>query len=775
VRFGNAHRDLCACSPIVVGLRVSVGAKGGHIHIKGNGFGDSMRAAESARHLGLCIGAVLFLGGPAWGQVAGGSLDPTSVPKFVTPLFIPGVMPEKGAIQQTGSVERRIPYYEIEVTQFDQQILPVVDANGVATGMPPTAVWSYAAVGHPETRTYPAFTVEARRNVPTRIKWINNLKDPETGHYLPHLLPIDQTLHWANPEQLECAHGGGAHPDCRPLHPPQTSYTGPVPIVTHLHGAHVTPESDGFPQSWYLPAATNLPPGIATRGSLFGQIAGVPLEDGAAVFQYPNDQAPAGLWFHDHTLGLTRTNVYVGPVGFYIIRDPAQVELGLPGPASLPTVDLDAAREARAKLSEISLVIQDRSFNTDGSLFYPDSRDFFEGLPNGTLASLGVRFSPDTVAVEPHEHSDVAPIWQPEFFGNTLVVNGNTWPQFEVNQRRYRLRILNGSGSRFFLLRLQNESLPFVQIGGDQGFLPRPVTQSRLLVAPSERVDVIVDFSGVPAGTRIMMENIGPDEPFGGGEPCLVSGSTPGDGSCDYVAADPNTTGLVMAFDVVAGGGPDRSRVPCILPTDDLNLVSSRTRQVTLNEASSATERVCLDANAELVLTSGTANDATACAAVGGTLEPFAPSAANLGTLDAAGNSAPLLWSDAVTENPALGATETWEIFNFTADAHPIHLHLVRFRVLDRQTLVQDADGMSVQPAQLVPGAQRPPEPSETGFKDTAIAYPGQVLRLQARFDTAGLFVWHCHILEHEDNEMMRPFCVGDQASCPLPIATPLL
>jgi spore coat protein A, manganese oxidase len=730
---------------------------------------------SSKRGLQVGMGGILFATGAAWAQVPGGSLDISSVPKFVTPLFIPGVMPEKKPGRRDHSAKAKTPYYEIEVTQFSQQILPLADARGRATGLPSTTLWTYAAVGRPETRTYPAFTIEARRNVPTRIKWINNLKDPSTGNYLPHLLPVDQTLHWANPEQLECDHGGGVHTDCHPLHPPQTPYTGPVPIVTHLHGAHVTPESDGFPQAWYLPAASNLPPGIATRGSLFGQIAGAASEAGAAVYQYPNDQAATSLWFHDHTLGLTRANVYAGPTGFYMIREPAQAALRLPGPAPEVGVDPNADAAARARLSEIPLIIQDRSFNADGSLFYPANRDFFEGLPEGTLASIGVRFTPDTVNVEPHVHSDVAPIWQPEFFGNSIVVNGKTWPRFDVSKRRYRLRILNASGARFLILRFENESLPFLQIGGDQGFLPTPVRQSRLLVAPSERADVIVDFRGVPEGTRLVLENIGPDEPFGGGEPCLASGSVPGDGTCDFVAANPNTTGSVMAFDVVGGGRHDRSRVPTTLPTGDLNLVSSRTRRVTLNEASSATEQICLDANAELVLTPGTANDAAACAAAGGTLEPFAPSAAQLGTLDAAGNSTPLLWGDAVSENPALGATETWEIFNFTADAHPIHLHLVQFRVLERQQLVQDADGMSVQPATPVSGTERLPEPSETGFKDTAIAYPGEVLRLQARFDTAGLFVWHCHILEHEDNEMMRPFCVGDPAACPLPIAMPPL
>jgi FtsP/CotA-like multicopper oxidase with cupredoxin domain len=130
---------------------------------------------------------------------------------------------------------------------------------------------------------------------------------------------------------------------------------------------------------------------------------------------------------------------------------------------------------------------------------------------------------------------------------------------------------------------------------------------------------------------------------------------------------------------------------------------------------------------------------------------PTGPLMAQLGTM-AGTLPVPQAWDAPITETPPLGATEVWEIFNFTADAHPIHLHMVMFQVANRQ---------------VIGGAKtRPPEPWESGFKDTVIAYPGEITRVKAVYDIPGLFVWHCHILSHEDNEMMRPYCVGDPAAC---------
>jgi FtsP/CotA-like multicopper oxidase with cupredoxin domain len=683
----------------------------------------------------------------------GGSLDVSTVQRFAAPLLIPPVMPAQG-LQWDAGARRQVPYYEIELVQFDQQILPPPHGR--------TTVWSYAAVGHPETRSYPAFTIENLKGLPTRVKWVNGLVDQQ-GRYLPHLLPVDQTLHWANPGRLACM-DGAAHTDCRPMEPPQTRYTGPVPMVTHVHGAHVQPDSDGYPEAWYLPAASDIPAGFAARGARFGQVPGAPREAGAATFRYRNDQPETTLWYHDHSLGMTRANVYAGPAGFYLLRDPTTRFLRLPGPAPLPRLDPNGNPLVRRLIREIPIAIQDRSFDADGSLFYPDNRDFFEGLTSGTLVNAGLLFTPEGF-------SDVAPIWNPEFFGNTMVVNGRTWPRLEVEPSRYRLRLLNGSNSRFLILRFEAEAVPFVQIGGDQGFLPTPVTQTRLLLGPAERADVVVDFSSLPPGTRILLENIGPDEPFGGGEPC-VDGAVLGV-NCDFEPSDPASTGQVMAFDVVRRLFADHSSVPASLPAAAAPPAPSRTRRISLNEEMSAVQQGCFDAEGGLIVEPGTANDPAACAAAGGALAEFGPTAAKLGVLRPDGLSTPLPWEQAITENPALGATETWEIYNFTADAHPIHLHLVSFKVVGRQALETDAEGVATQPAALVAGTARPPERWESGRKDTVIAYPGEVLRLTATFDIPGLYVWHCHILEHEDNEMMRPYCVGGQATCPVPIAAP--
>jgi FtsP/CotA-like multicopper oxidase with cupredoxin domain len=146
---------------------------------------------------------------------------------------------------------------------------------------------------------------------------------------------------------------------------------------------------------------------------------------------------------------------------------------------------------------------------------------------------------------------------------------------------------------------------------------------------------------------------------------------------------------------------------------------------------------------------------------------PFGPSEALLGSLDANLNPLPLEFMDAITENPALDAITEWEIYNFTADAHPIHIHLVQFEIIDRQQLETEEEGMAMKPAMLIPGTNRPPEAWETGTKDTVIVYPGEMARVKAKFDLPGKFIWHCHILSHEDNEMMRPYYVGPMPAVP--------
>jgi FtsP/CotA-like multicopper oxidase with cupredoxin domain len=638
--------------------------------------------------------------------IPGGSLDPTSVPKYETPLVIPPAMPRTGKIIVQGG--KNIDYYEIAVRQFEQHILPE------SMGLDPTTVWSYGSVNHPGTFNYPAFTIEAKHGAPVRVKWINGLVD-ENNNFLPHLLPVDQTLHWANPPGPRDSRGFTQEP-----------YLGPVPMVVHVHGAETGQESDGYTEAWYLPDAADIPGDVLyTTGTFYEQfktqaedLFGQTWEPGTAVFQYPNEQRATTLWYHDHSLGITRVNVYAGPAGFYVLRGGPDDEVDGKLPAPAPSMG-DAPD---TKYFEIPIVIQDRSFNDDGSLFYPDNRAFFEGLEP---EQLQIPFIPEDALGGP---SDVSPIWNPEFFGNMMVVNGKTWPYVGVEQRRYRFRYLNGCNSRFLILRHDN-GLPFYQIGAEGGFLPDPVELDELLVAPAERADVIVDFSGFDIGDEITLLNFGPDEPFGGG--------APGE---DFDPADPDTTGQVMLFKVVKRKGPDKSTPPMQLGLPQITPLGDpdNVRQVSLNEEESQTVLVSEDEDGNIV------EDPDG--------EPFGPIAALLGTVTPEGEGNPLLWSDAITENPMLGATEVWEIHNFTVDAHPIHIHLVQFEVVDREDEF---------------GNVRGPEPWETGFKDTVIAYPGEITRVKAQFNREGLFVWHCHILEHEDNEMMRPFYVGPMLPIP--------
>ena len=332
--------------------------------------------------------------------IPGGSLDPNSVPKYVTTMLIPPQMPRAGILFERGQL---IDYYEIAVRQFQQQILP-------ATIFGKTTVWGYGPAKAlsplaPIIFNAPSLTIEANHGVPVRIKWINQLTDA-SGNYLPHLLPIDPTLHWANPP------GGTTGRDKRPTFTSTPGrYTGPVPMVPHVHGSiGVGDDSDGYAEAWWLPKANNIPSGYANVGTWYDFFAakakgnyGVTWGPGFATFQYPNTQRAATIWYHDHTLGMTGKNVYAGPAGFFIIRGGPAGDLALRdtrtgGLARLPRPapsEIDQLIKNR-KFYEIGIAIQDRSFNADGSLFYPDSRAFFDGFagPYGAVQQLEVPAPP---------------------------------------------------------------------------------------------------------------------------------------------------------------------------------------------------------------------------------------------------------------------------------------------------------------------------------------------------------------------------------------------
>jgi spore coat protein A len=554
-----------------------------------------------------------------------GLLDPATQPRFVNPLpnpLAPGFafVPDS----TTGGVDR----YDIAIRQFTQH-LGLYDAAGNPL---PTTVWGYGTATQPPT--YPGRTIHARRDRPVVVRWRNELAT--AAGPLPHLLPVDPTVHWALEEPGEHSIGDGAH----------GPYLGPIPVVTHLHGGHTRSDSDGLPDAWFTP-------GYEQTGRLFNE-----------WYTYDNDQEAATLWYHDHALGITRLNVYAGLAGFYILRDEA--EEALIASNALPSGPY-----------EVAAAIQDRMFRADGELYLP-------AMP------------------EHPDHPD--PSVMPEFFGDVMLVNGQAWPRLDVEPRPYRIRLLNGSDSRFYVLSLSS-GRSFRQIGTDTGLLPAPVELQQLTLGPGERADLVIDFSG-DAGATVVLKNRA-RSPFPKGEP-------PG-----------RSVAEVMAFSVTLPlGAAPMAELPANLRAAIVPLVQTGpSRRLLLFEG--------VDEYGRLKPMLGTAADGA------------------------------LAWTDPVTEDVRLGDTEVWEVFNATEDAHPIHLHLVSFQIVDRQPFRAEMDDETgaLSDIRLI-GRPRPPDPNERGWKDTARMLPGEVTRVIARFDCSGEYVWHCHILSHEDHEMMRPYLV---------------
>lgn len=440
--------------------------------------------------------------------------------------------------------------------------------------MKPTRLWGFDGLS-------PGPTLEAQSGKGMLVEWANELPRE-------HFLPIDHNLHGAESDK----------PDVR--------------SVIHMHGAKVPPEGDGYPENWYVPGKS-------------------------ATYYYPNQQDATLLWYHDHTLGINRLNVFAGMLGLFIVRDPVEEALNLP----------------RGKY-EVPLVLYDRMFDLDGQLYYPVSQ--YAGRP-----------------------------WVPEFFGNAILANGKLSPYLEVEPRKYRFRVLNAANGRFFHLSLANGQT-LHQIGTDQGLLPAPVGLKQVSLAPGERVDLVIDFSDL-GGEQIVMKN-------------------------DFAVP-------VMQFRVARAKASDPSSLPAALRAVPkiAEAEAVKTRNLKLGEIDDLR-----DDPVTMLL-----NDTH--------------------------------WKMPVTEDPVLNSVEIWNLMNVTDDAHPIHLHLVRFQILDRRRF----DWFAYQNENVLRyrGAAIAPEAGESGWKDTVRTDPGMITRIIVPFQGyAGRYVWHCHILEHEDNEMMRPYDV---------------
>jgi spore coat protein A len=578
-----------------------------------------------------------------------------------------------------------------------QQWLGLVDAGGTPLM---TTVWGYGPTG---AVTYPGPTFFASKNQPVYVNWYNNLP----GHFLP----VDPSLHMAHPNGI-----------MTPADVASWYGNGNVPTVAHLHGGHTESASDGLPEQWFTQ-------GVAETGNYFAK----------TNYVYDNDQEAATLWYHDHALGITRLNVYAGLAGFYLLDDNHERQLVLDG--ILPKGKHD-----------FEIVIQDKDFYDNGELFWPAN----PSDPPNTIWNPWEEFIEGEGVDDNPLFNQVFPNGGPtalaEFFGDFIVVNGTVWPYLDVEPRKYRFRLLNGSDSRFYVLKLfgidqdgnkTGDAIPFLQIATDDGLLPAAIELTQLVIAPGERAEIVVDFEAVGMGNSIRFFNFGPDSPFGG---LPVP---------EEEQANPSTTGQIMQFNV-----NQRLKVNQGLPKATVSagdIVRDPITPLVADNPSQPRKLGLFEGSDEY-----------------GRLQPL------LGAfIDSTNSIESLTWDDEITENPYLNATEEWEVYNFTGDAHPVHLHLVAFQIINRQPIdfeITEKDqlqhsgengiGGSVEISDITPaGPAELPAENERGWKDTFIVPPGYVGRVIAKFDRLGRYVWHCHILSHEDHEMMRPY----EVIAPLP------
>ena len=662
-------------------------------------------------------------------------LKASKIPQFKDPL--PHFAGKRVDVKSGGDIIiKEVPHRQV-VLSTGTLLNNNKDTVGKTPGAGFTKMWGYSISkdkGATWTNPYsPVNTIETQQGYLVRVTYRNDLY----GQTYDSLgLIVDQTLNWAAPEVI-----GNIKTD---------PYNGPVPMVVHLHGGEQPSASDGGPNAWFTPGYGLKGPGF-TKGV-------------DSIYYYPNTQQATTLWFHDHAMGVSRLNVYAGLAGQYIIRGNDEEADKLPGWSGDDLVKEKAPAgtsgvfDTVAYLPEIELAIQDRMFDTLGQIFW---------------------------TVQP-PNPDTHPFWTPEFFGNVMTVNGKTWPYLSVAPRKYRFHFLNICNARFLNMWLKDltntNTLPIKQIGTDGALLDSPVTINpasgdKLLLATSERADVVIDFTGLTPGTILTLLNDA-NAPFPGGD-TVIPGYT--DRIMQFIV-----NGEMVSAANSQNAGMDKSNLPINLRSTPLikltdfagklNIKPVKKRQLTLSEIEGA----------------------------GGPLISFL----NNSRFYAIGGNQ----FGATTEFPEEGTTELWQIINTTDDAHPIHIHLIQFQLVSRQAYDTGrfkAAYRAAFPGGMVIAGGGPPNPydslnadsavggnpaisqfllppvkparqNEMGWKDTYVAYPGEVTTFIARFAPTdkplnasrselifnfnpGIgpgYVWHCHILDHEDNEMMRPYSV---------------
>jgi len=559
---------------------------------------------------------------------------------------------------------------------------------------------------------FPAPTIKGTFGRPVRVQWLNELPNTIIPGFDPTVDCSDSAL------------------NCFPYNR----------IVTHVHGAHVGPESDGLAHAAFNPDFSNL--GTKFNLSVLPPSAGPP-----GTYVYPMDQEAATIWYHDHAVGATHTNVNQGMAGFFPITDDNEKCLqgiGAGCAKILPTGDY-----------ELGFALQDRIFYTDGQFAMPDAPVIDANFPTcdpatpasrlatcaplfmyvkhaanaASLTPAGIHLVPynlgtlDATIPENAQAPVLATSATLEFFGNMPVVNGVVYGKYDVEPRVYRIRFLGGTDSRTWLLQLQRRDtlavIPLWMIGSEQGFLNNPVSMPEAHLMPGERLDFLVDFTGIPAGTKIVLNNLGPDTPFQGETIITRSVDIP----------------EIMEFNTIALN----NAIPNVpTPVATANLRPLLPTIVPLTPSAGVPVRVI--ALEEIVDEYGRV----------------------MPTIDRRGYDFP---GTPATEIVRVNTTEVWDIINTTADAHTIHVHQVKFQVVHRQPFLtftpavnDPINNVFSQPTYTVaPGTAVPPDPRDAGFKDTDEMLPGAVTRIIATFDLIGEYVWHCHILSHEEHDMMRP------------------